>query len=127
MSKNLNRRPTPVLPLVALLLALALAPTLSAGEKAMKHKHDFKPKAIHKVMAEYPEEAREARTEGTVVAYMMIETDGTVSSVKIQEGAEVFHQVTIEALEQWKFEPMETAVHFNLTVNFKLDGDGKDA
>lgn len=126
MPKSPTRSLTPFVTLVALLLALSLAPALSAGEKAMKYEEKHKPKAVHKVMAEYPEEAREARTEGAVVAYMLIETDGTVSSVEIREGDEVFHQATIEALEQWKFEPMETVVHFNVTVNFKLDGDKGD-
>ena len=116
--------PAPVVLFLALLLAVALAPGLEAGEKKAKRgEMKAKPKAIHKVMAEYPAGARAERTEGVVVAALSIQSDGTVSAVDIQEGDEVFHKVTIAALEQWKFEPLKKATQFVVTVNFRLDGD----
>ena len=85
------------------------------------------PTAIHKVNPKYPEEARKEKIQGEVVCEAIIDAKGNVVDAKILESAhESLEQPTIDALEQWIFEPARDAdgeavdVLYKITVNFRL-------
>ena len=85
------------------------------------------PTAIHKVNPKYPEEARKEKIQGEVVCEAIIDAKGNVVDAKILESAhESLEQPTIDALEQWIFEPARDAdgeavdVLYEITVNFRL-------
>ena len=84
------------------------------------------PEALEKLPPKYPPEMRKAGTSGTVVAELVIDTEGIVRVVTIQESpAEAFSVAATEALEQWQFEPATrngkpVAVTYIVTLKFSL-------
>ncbi len=61
---------------------------------------------IHKVEAEYPEEARRARIEGVVILEAVINKDGTVGEIEIIKSAHPsLDEASIKAVKQYKFIP----------------------
>jgi len=54
---------------------------------------------------EYPRIARTAGLNGEVMVKLTISADGKVSEAKIMRGHEVFHEVVLEAMQQWQFKP----------------------
>ncbi len=77
-------------------------------------------------MAEYPEAERKSGIEGTVVAMVVIDNEGAVSDIEIQETpGEAFSDATREALSRWVFRPATrngepVAVYYTLTINYRL-------
>ena len=92
-----------------------------------------KPVRAHGPAPAYPPMAKEERVEGRVVARTVISSDGAVESVEIVESlGEEFEAVVRKVLKEWRFEPATrrgeaVSVYYNLTFNFKLNGDKKDA
>ncbi len=85
------------------------------------------PKVIHKVNPVYPEEARKEKIQGEVVCESIIKASGEVFDPKIVSSAhEVLEQPTIDALEQWTFEPARDAdgnavdVLYEITIRYRL-------
>ena len=60
---------------------------------------------VHKVEAEYPDVARQAGIEGTVVLRLEIGRDGTVQGVKVLSGEPVLAQAAMDAVEHWRYAP----------------------
>ncbi len=56
-------------------------------------------------LPEYPEEARKAGIQGVVIAKLVVRADGSVASVDILRGPEIFHAVVKAALMTWHYEP----------------------
>lgn len=85
------------------------------------------PIAIKKPGPPYTTQAKEAGIEGIVIVHAIVETDGTVSEVKVLKG--LSHGLTesaVETIQQWVFEPallggQPISVYHALTVNFRLD------
>lgn len=82
----------------------------------------------------YPDFGKKERIEGKVVARVLIEKDGTISEAEILESLrDDFDAHALESLRQWTFEPATldgepVRVHYNLTVNYRLERDpGKKA
>ncbi len=78
----------------------------------------------------YPDEARKAGIQGTVYVTFVIETDGSVSNVKVLRGVDKsLDEVAVKAIENmpsWKpgmqrGEPVR--VQFNMPVKFALDNE----
>ncbi len=53
----------------------------------------------------YPEEARKAGVQAVVIAKIVIRENGTVSSVEVLRGPEIFHASVKAALMTWHYEP----------------------
>jgi TonB family protein len=92
------------------------------------------PKAIHKVSPKYPEEARKEKIQGEVVAESIIDHTGKVVDTKVLESPhESLSQATIEALQQWTFEPSRNSageavdVLYVVTMKYRLDAGKKPA
>ncbi len=84
------------------------------------------PKALEKLPPKYPPEMRKQGISGPVVAELVIDQNGVVGDVAIQESpAEELSAAATEAFEQWAFEPATmdgkpVAVRYIVTVDFKL-------
>jgi protein TonB len=81
---------------------------------------------IRKVDPSYPQLARIAHLEGTVVAEARITVSGAIDSLKIISGNSLFFQSVIDAVKQWRYEPTLLSgepidVITTITVNFRLN------
>jgi TonB family protein len=79
----------------------------------------------HFVTPEYPEEARQAGVQGTVVLDAVVSAEGRVTQVKLVSGPEILSLATIEAVRWWRYEPYlvngrPTTVETTVIVNFRL-------
>lgn len=85
------------------------------------------PTVLKRVQPQYTEEARTARTGGTVVLQAVIQTDGTTKILKIVRPLGFgLTERAIDALLQWTFQPamrngQAVAVSSNIEVNFNLE------
>ena len=79
-----------------------------AQQEKTESQNDSEPVLIHKVEAEYPEEAKEAGVAGEVVLRIRIETDGTTTILEtLKPLGHGCTEAAINAAEQWKWEPAE--------------------
>lgn len=92
------------------------------------------PRVIHRARPLYTEEARKLRIQGVVILQAVIETDGTISNVKVLKGLpEGLSEAATEAIRQWTFQPAldpdgkPVRVYYNLTINFRLDPNKEEA
>jgi protein TonB len=74
----------------------------------------------------YPQLAKIAHVEGTVIAEARITEFGTIDSLRIISGNPLFFQSVMDAVKQWRYEPTLLSgepvdVITTITVNFKLN------
>lgn len=87
------------------------------------------PKLVKSVNPVYPEKARQARVEGTVILEAKTDEEGNVVDARILRSIPVLDQAAIDAVKQWKYEPLVIEgklrkVIFTVTVRFMLkEGD----
>jgi TonB family protein len=79
-------------------------------------------KAVHVV---YPEDAKNARLQGTVLLDVTITTEGKVSDVKVLQGVPLLDNAAVAAVSQWEYEPTILHGHpvpvvMTVTVKFQL-------
>jgi len=80
---------------------------------------------IHQVMPEYPEFARQAAVQGTVVLDIVVSTEGAVTQVKFVSGPEALSQAAMDAVRWWRYEPyfvngQPTTVETTVAIDFRL-------
>ncbi len=63
------------------------------------------PEAITKVSPLYPDIAREAQVDGTVLVQALVGKDGHVKDVRVQKSIPMLDQSAITAVKQWVFKP----------------------
>lgn len=86
------------------------------------------PKAIYAPQAEYSEEARSARLEGTCVLSLIVGTDGKPGNiVVVKKLGKGLDEKATEAVSRWRFEPARrygrpVPTHLTLNLQFKLFG-----
>ena len=73
----------------------------------------------------YPEVARSARIEGTVVLEAIIDRAGRIDDVRVVRSVPLLDQAALDAVRQWRYTPstlrgQPVAVLMTITVNFKL-------
>jgi TonB family protein len=83
------------------------------------------PHVIKKVDPVYPEKARKAGIEGMVILEAMTDAQGNVARVRVLQSIPELDQAAIDALKQWKYEPVlidgkPKAVVFTVTMRFQL-------
>lgn len=83
------------------------------------------PRKIVNVPPVYPEAARTAGIEGVVILEAKIETDGSVSGLRVLRSIPDLDQAAINAVRQWVYQPtllngQPVAVTMTVTVNFSL-------
>lgn len=75
---------------------------------------------VHSVAPIYPDDARQARIEGTVVLNIVIGTDGSVESLKVISGPPSLAPAAAAAVRQWRYKPYLMSgkpVQVDTTVN----------
>lgn len=80
---------------------------------------------VKKFQPIYPEFARAARIQGSVVLHVVIATDGSVKDVKLVSGHPMLTPAAIDAVKRWKYRPyllngIPMEVDSMVTVNFTL-------
>jgi TonB family protein len=60
---------------------------------------------VSQVQPKYPEKAKKAKVQGTVLLNVEIGKDGSVESVKVASGPEMLRQSALVAVRQWKYKP----------------------
>jgi protein TonB len=84
-----------------------------------------RPERVRYVPPVYPDVARAARIEGTVILEAVIGTDGTVREVRVLRPAPFLEAAAVEAVQQWLFTPTRlngepVPVVMTVTVTFTL-------
>jgi TonB family protein len=79
----------------------------------------------HQVTPEYPEDARRAGVQGTVVLDATVNAEGAVTLVKFVSGPEALSHAAIDAVRWWRYEPYRvngqpSAVETTVAVDFRL-------
>ena len=89
---------------------------------------EVKPKVLHAVKPVHPEEAVRDSLEGRVFLRFMVNVDGSVSDVRVLRviGSEVFRQVAIDGISQYRFKPAEhngkiVPVWMVMPITFRLE------
>jgi TonB family protein len=80
---------------------------------------------LRKVNPSYPEEARKARIQGTVVLRAKISKDGKIADLQVTSGPEALIPAAMEAVRQWQYKPYlimgwPVEVDTEIQVNFAL-------
>ena len=84
------------------------------------------PVVIHRVEPDYPDEARKARFQGSVLVYVEVDEQGRIRSVRVEKPAGLgLDEKAIEAVKQWRFRPATrdgrpVAVPARIDVSFHL-------
>ncbi|WP_419804662.1 M56 family metallopeptidase [Terriglobus sp.] len=94
---------------------LKIAPGVAAGQ------------IVSKVAPKYPEEAKKAKVQGSVVLNAIISKDGTVQNLQVASGPEELRAASLEAVKQWVYKPYllngdPVEVETTITVTFSLAG-----
>ena len=79
----------------------------------------------HLVRPEYPEDARQAGVQGTVVLDAVVNPEGAVTRVKFVSGPEELSPAAINAVRWWRYEPylvngQPATVETTVAVDFRL-------
>lgn len=113
-----------------LFLVVEAPPSHDGGSVVMERL--IPPRALEKVAPSYTEDARKSRIQGVVIVQTVIESDGSLSRIRVLKGLHPsLDKATVEAIRQWRFEPATlegepVAVHYNLTINYRLDDRDKE-
>ncbi len=99
--------------------AVMLKPQLTVPAEAMQRR------IIHEVRPEYPEAARRAGVQGTVLLDAIVSADGTVGQLKVISGPEALSAAATDAVQWWRYEPytvngQPAAVETTVAVSFRL-------
>jgi TonB family protein len=89
------------------------------------------PKLVKSVDPVYPEKARQAQVEGVVILEAHADEKGNVVSVRILRSIPVLDQAAVDAVKQWKYEPLilegkARKAIFTVTVRFMLKSGDKE-
>ena len=83
------------------------------------------PKLLHQEKPHFPELAAQARLSAIVIMEALVDTQGRVKSVTVLRGAPLFDEAAIEAVKQWRYQPLllngvPTDFILTVTINFNL-------
>jgi TonB family protein len=79
----------------------------------------------HEVAPEYPQSARRAGVQGTVVLAAVVNGEGAVTQVKVISGPPALSLAALEAVRWWRYEPylvngQPITVETKVALNFRL-------
>lgn len=94
------------------------APVRAAGEVRM-------PRLVKRIEPAYPEIARQAHIQGTVILEATTDSYGRVAGVKVLRSVPLLDEAAVDAVRQWLYEPMVVngrprGVVFTVTLRFEL-------
>lgn len=77
------------------------------GREQKKETLLLKPEIIYQVEPVYPERARRAGIEGMVMLRIRTDNEGNVNSIEVlRSDSTILNKAAIDAVEQWKYQPM---------------------
>ncbi len=102
-----------------------LSPPLAV--RPVRISHMMEGNLIYRVQPEYPQLARQARIQGTVVLRAIIGRDGGIENLQVVSGHPLLVQAALDAVRQWHYRPyllneQPVEVETQITVNFMLSG-----
>ncbi len=82
-------------------------------------------RVIHHALPEYPDAARQAGVQGTIVLDTVVSVEGAVTQVKFVSGPEALSQAAMDAVRWWRYEPylvngQPATVETTVAVNFRI-------
>lgn len=77
-------------------------------------------KIVKMVKPVYPPEAKAKGIEGLVKIKVVVDKEGAVKEAEAMSGPEALKTAALEAVRQWKYEPLGVEVRATIDVNFKL-------
>ncbi len=97
----------------------AVQPQLKVPPDAMAQR------IVYRVMPEYPELARQAGVQGTVVLDTVVSAEGAVTQTKFVSGPDALSRAAMDAVRWWRFQPYSVngapaTVETTVAVNFRL-------
>jgi protein TonB len=80
-----------------------------------------------KVEPIYPQIAKQAHVQGTVILAMVIGKDGTIENLHVVSGHPLLRNAAMDAVKQWRYHPYildgePVEVDTTVTVNFNFGG-----
>lgn len=83
------------------------------------------PRKITDARPIYPEIARQARREGTVVMEAVLDTSGRVTQLRVIQSVALLDQAAMDAVRQWRYTPTTLGGHpvsvlMTITIRFQL-------
>jgi len=89
--------------------------------------HMMEGNLIHRVQPQYPQLARQARIQGTVILQAVISREGKIQDLRVLSGHPLLVQAAMDAVRQWIYRPyylndQPVEVETQVTVNFTLAG-----
>lgn len=83
------------------------------------------PRKIVDVRPVYPEIARQAKREGTVVVEAVLDTAGRVTQLRVIQSVPLLDQAAVDAVRQWRYTPTMLGGHpvsvlMTITIRFTL-------
>jgi TonB family protein len=86
-------------------LALRMEVTAQSEHPAKIHVKADDLKILTQVTPVYPEEAKRARIEGSVLLDVIISKEGVPENIRIEEGSRELQQSALDAVRQWRWQP----------------------
>src|SRR6185437_879354 len=82
------------------------------------------PALVKRVEPVYPDLALMAKVGGMVILEAVVNTDGTVESVKVLRSVKFLDNAAVEAVKQWRYSPLilngvPTPFILTVTLNFR--------
>jgi len=82
-------------------------------------------RVTYRVMPQYPEPARQAGVQGTVLLDTFVNAEGAVTQVKLVSGPAALSQAALDAVRWWRYDPYlvngrPVPVETTVAVNFRL-------
>jgi periplasmic protein TonB len=89
--------------------------------------HMMEGNLIYRVQPDYPQLARQARIQGTVLLRAVISREGRIENLQVLSGHPMLVQAALAAVRQWRYRPyllndQPVEVETQVTVNFSLSG-----
>lgn len=109
-------------------VAISMQKVGGTGANARGMVNETPPKAIYMPAAEYTDEARKARLQGTCVVTLVVGIDGKPSNIVVTKKLGMgLDERAVEAVGRWKFQPgmrngRPTISHLTLSLKFELFG-----
>lgn len=100
-------------------------PSPSIPEISGKDEYDTPPDLVSRIPPAYPEMAKEARIEGTVLLRVLVGEDGRVKDLKVVRGVKYLDAATKDAVSRWIYKPAllrgsAVAVWIDVPVEYHL-------
>jgi len=99
--------------------AAVMLPQVTVPAEVMEHR------VVHKFLPEYPQAAKQAGVQGTVVLDATVGSQGNVERLKVISGPDVLSQAAMDAVRWWRYEPylvngQAVAIRTTVHLDFRL-------